>query len=211
MKKNMKKLFAIALSLMLVLSFAGCGGSEGPDTIVKTFCDSIKAFDFAAASGCFQDPSEQEDLLTSEEELAESVGSAEFVSYLKESVAKMAYEIGETTEDGDNGTVTVTFTYTDVSAVLNAAMDDYLVKGLELAFSGADDSELEDLLYDIFMEKTETEETSTATCVATFDCVKVDGEWKIASLSEDAENAVIDVLTSNMVTAIDEWESDWEE
>lgn len=211
MKKNVKKIFAIALSLMLVLCFVGCGESSGPDTVVKTFCDSLQAFDLTAARDCLQDPSEQEDNLVSEEELAESLGSAEFLDYLKESVAKMTYEIGETTEDGDNGTVTVTFTYSDVSPVLDAAMDDFLVEGLELALNGAEDSELEDLLYDIFMEKTESEEITTTTCDITFDCVKVDDAWKIGSFSEETENAVLDVLTSNMVTAIDEWSDNMDE
>ncbi len=209
MKKIMKRVSVITLSLILVLCLAGCGSK--PDSAVKTFCDALKGFDLAVARDCLQNPSEGDETLASEEEIAEGLGSEQFLDYLKECAAKMTYEIGEIVEDGDTATVAVKFTYTDVSPVMTAALGDYLIKGFSMALSGSDESDLEDLLFDTFMEKTETEETTTATCDATFDCVRADGEWKIDTLSEDAGTAVINVLTGNMATAIDEWSSNWDE
>ncbi len=194
MKNIVKKLVVIALSLMLALCFAGCGSN--PDSAVKTFCDA---------------PSEEDENLSSEEKIAESLGSEQFLDYLKECTAKMTYEIGETIENGDTATVAVKFTYTDVSPVMTAALGDYLIKGFSMALSGSDESELEDLLYETFMEKTETEETTTATCDAIFDCVRVDGEWKIGNFSEDTETAVLNILTGNMAAAIEEWSDNWDE
>ncbi len=209
MKRIIKRLSIIALSLVLALCFAGCGSK--PDVAVKTFCDALKGFDIAAARDCLQDPSGEGENLGSEEEIAEELGSEQFLDYLKECTAKMTYEIGEMTENGDTATVAVKFTYTDVSPVMKAALSDYIVKGFSMALSGSDESELEDLLYETFMEKTETEETETATCDAVFDCVKVDGEWKIGAFSEDTEAAVLNILTSNMAVAIEEWSDGWDD
>ena len=63
---------------------------------------------------------------------------------------------------------------------------------------------MEELFANIFMEKTESKETGTATANVTFNCVKVDGEWKIASFSEEDEKTITNILTSNIASAFEE-------
>ena len=45
----MKKIAALALALVLSFSLVGCSSSK-PGTVVTTFCDAVKTFDFETAA-----------------------------------------------------------------------------------------------------------------------------------------------------------------
>ena len=53
------------------------------------------------------------------------------------------------------------------------------------------------------MEKTKSVEAGSATADVTFNCVKVDGDWKITSFSEEDEEAITNILTSNIASAFE--------
>lgn len=206
----MKKGISLILALALTLSMIGCGGNKpGPDTAVTGFCDAVKAFDFVTASGYLEENSDDWQDTYDNEQLEEEFGSAAIVTYLKDCASKMSYEIGEIEENGEEATVPVTFTYVDSDEVIKAVIDEYLVQALALAFSGAEDEEIEALLDTVFEEQAQSVEAGTATMDLAFNCVKVDGEWKIAAFSEDDESKFANLIASNMIDAMENYEPDY--
>ena len=115
----------------------------------------------------------------------------------------MTYTIGEVKTEGDNATVAVSFTYTDVSPIVTSVVGEYIVQGLALALSGADEAQMEELLVNIFKEKVEVIEPGTASADVTFNCVKVDGKWKISAFSDESSKAMTNIVTANIVKAFE--------
>ena len=126
-----------------------------------------------------------------------------FLLYLKKCASKMTYTIGEVKTEGDNATVTVSFTYTDASPIVTSVVGEYIVQGLALALSGADEAQMEELLVNIFKEKVEVIEPGTASADVTFNCVKVDGKWKISAFSDESSKAMTNIVTANIVKAFE--------
>lgn len=67
-----------------------------------------------------------------------------------------------------------------------------------------EDDEIEALFADVFAEKCDTVETSTATATVTFLCQKTDGEWKIYDVAEEDATALLMVMTCNLSSAMEE-------
>jgi hypothetical protein len=196
----MKRVISAVLVMVLILSFVGCSGSK-PDNVVKTFCDAIKAFDLEAAAACTESGSDEISGLYDDTETEDA--AEQIMTYVKECASKMTYTLGESKVDNDNATVVVSFTYVDAAPVITSAMGEYITQAFALAFSDVDESEIENLFSTVFAEKVETVETSTATADVTFNCVKVDGDWKIASFSDEDEETITNVITSNISSALD--------
>ena len=198
----MKRVVSLVLALLLALSLVGCSDSK-PDTVVATFCSAVQAFDFEKAAACMENGSEDMEDPYDNAEMEEDLSSEQVMAYLKECASKMTYKIGESKVDGESATVSVSFTYVDASSVITSALGEYITQAFAMAFSGADDAQMEELFSNIFMEKTESVETGTATADVTFSCIKVDGDWKITSFSEEAEEAITNILTSNIASAFE--------
>ena len=198
----MKKVVSLALALLLALPRAGCSGSK-PDTVVTTFCSAVQAFDFEKAATCMVNGSEDLEDPYDDAEMEEDLSSEQVMTYLKECASKMTYKIGESKVDGESATVPVSFTYVDAGPVITSALGEYITQAFAMAFSGADDAQMEELFGNIFMEKAKSVEADSATADITFNCVKVDGDWKIASFSEEDEEAITNILTSNIASAFE--------
>ena len=72
---------------------------------------------------------------------------------------------------------------------------------LLLTLSGADEATIEALIVTIFDEKVDTVDTTETTANINFECEKVDGDWKIAPLSEEDQETLTAVLTCNITNA----------
>lgn len=201
---NMKKITAFVLAIVMVFSLVGCS-SQKPETVVEDYCKAIQAFDMEKAATCMQNG--EEDLKEFEEMRRELEGEEDtygrFLLYLKECASKMTYTIGEVKTEGDNATVAVSFTYTDVSPIVTSVVGEYIVQGLALALSGADEAQMEELLVNIFKEKVEVIEPGTASADVTFNCVKVDGKWKISAFSDESSKTMTNIVTANIVKAFE--------
>lgn len=203
----MKRITAFALAIVMAISLIGCS-SQKPETVVEDYCKAIQAFDMEKAAACMQNG---EEALKEFEEMQRELKGEEdtygrLLLYLKECASKMTYTIGEVKTEGDNATVAVFFTYTDVSPIVTSVVGEYIVQALVLAFSGADEAQLEELLVNIFKEKVETIEPGTASADVTFNCVKVDGKWKIAAFSDESSEAMTNIVTANMVKAFENFD-----
>ena len=200
----MKKITAFVLAIVMVFSLVGCS-SQKPETVVEDYCKAIQAFDMEKAATCMQNG--EEDLKEFEEMRRELEGEEDtygrFLLYLKECASKMTYTIGEVKTEGDNATVAVSFTYTDVSPIVTSVVGEYIVQGLALALSGADEAQMEELLVNIFKEKVEVIEPGTASADVTFNCVKVDGKWKISAFSDESSKTMTNIVTANIVKAFE--------
>lgn len=195
----MKKFLAIVCTAGMVLTLGGCSFGEKPDVVVSTFCEALKTYDMQAAAACVT----TEETVLPEMEMEDEISQL-LMDYMKKKAAEMTYTIEEYTVEKGEASVPVTFTYADASEVLTETFTDYLTRGLELAFSGADDDEIEALFADVFAEKCDTVETSTATATVTFLCQKTDGEWKIYDVAEEDATALLMVMTSNLSSAMEE-------
>ena len=200
----MKKITAFILAIVMVFSLIGCS-SQKPETVVEDYCKAIQAFDMEKAATCMQNG--EEDLKEFEEMRRELEGEEDtygrLLLYLKECASKMTYTIGEVKTEGDSATVAVSFTYTDASPIVTSVVGEYIVQGLALALSGADEAQMEELLVNIFKEKVKTIEPGTASADVTFNCVKVDGKWKIAAFSDESSKAMTNIVTANIVKAFE--------
>ena len=97
-------------------------------------------------------------------------------------------------------------TYTDISPVVTQAMGDYIAKAFEMAMSEGgevDEAEAQQIFADILMESSKNVEAQSAAIDVTFDCEKVNGEWKLSQMSDDTLNSLFSVLSSNFLSAIE--------
>lgn len=198
----MKKVLAIVCTAGMVLTLGGCSFGEKPDVVVSTFCEALKTYDMQAAAACVT----SEETVLPEMEMEDEISQL-LMDYMKEKAAEMTYTIEEYTVEKGEASVPVTFTYADASEVLTETFTDYLSQGLLLALGGADDDEIESLFADVFAEKCDTVETSTATATVTFLCQKTDGEWKIYDVADGDADALLMVLTSNLSSAMEDVEN----
>ncbi len=58
----MKRFTAILLALFIIFGLCACGGPKPEDT-VKSFCEGMKSFYFAAMQACVETPFTEEGLL----------------------------------------------------------------------------------------------------------------------------------------------------
>ncbi|MDD7265577.1 MAG: hypothetical protein PUH36_05075 [Subdoligranulum sp.] len=203
-KVYMKRITAFALAIVMMLSLIGCS-SQKPETVVEDCCKAIQAFDMEKAAACMQNG--EEDLKEFEEMQKELEGEEDtyewLLLYLKECASKMTYTIGEVKTEGDSATVAVSFTYTNVSPIVTSVAGEYIVQAMTLTLIGADEAQLVELLVSIFKDKVETIEPGTASADVTFNCVKVDGKWKLAEFSDEDSNTMANIATANLIKALE--------
>lgn len=194
----MKKFISLMLVFVMAVSMTACS-QKSPESVVKTYCEAIKAFDAETASSCVKGEDERLDSLS---DISDDRPTARFYEYLKKNAAEINYTIGGTVEEGERATVQVSFTFVDASPIMSAAMGEYLVQGLAMAFTGADEKQMEELFTSILMEKIESVETGTTEAEVIFDCVKTDGEWKIDTLSDENRYTLANIITCNIAESL---------
>lgn len=199
----MKKVLAVFFTTAMLLVLAGCSIGEKPDKVVTTFCEALKNFDSEAASACVVSGETGLEENLSQEGEDGNAGAEQMLDYMKQQASQMTYTVGDATVDGKQASVPVTFTYADASSVVQEALSDYIGQAFGLALSGANDEEIENLFIQIFNEKLSSVEAGTATVEVNFPCEKVDGAWKISSLSDEVEDTLLQVVTCNIAGAME--------
>ena len=194
----MKKTAALLLALCMIFALAGCGSSSKPDEVVSKFCGALKNFDLETMRSCVNG-TDSDPLDFDEEETP-----AEVLKILKSNAGKITYAIGETKVSGETGTVDVDFTYPDVTVAVTTAMGEYFMQALSMAFSGADEEDMEKLLEDTLIEKLKETPATEATASIQFNCIQTDDGWKIKSLDAD----VLNIMMGNMIKAFEGIEDD---
>ena len=196
----MKKVLSIVLVLVMVFSLAACGGPKPEDT-VKSFCESMKAFDFEGMNAVLADKLSEDEVIN--EEIEEELPG--LIDYMKSCSSLMTYTVGKAGVNGDTAVVPVEFKFRDTTEVVKAAMQKMFTMLFKMMFSGEGSEMTEEeeakLLSELFMETAPTELPETTASV-NFNLQKVDKEWKVTEMTDD----MVNVLTCNMVKAMENLE-----
>lgn len=186
----MKKLVAILLSLIMVLSFAGCGETGKAEEAVTNLFEAFKAGDFEKA----------EEFLYKEGDTAEDESDDMFNHVF----TKIDYEILSSEKiDGETVNVTASVTAPDMKVAVGEFFNNALQFALANAFSEnpISDEELSAEMEKMFVEATDKEDLGTVTNEAVIKVIKTHDGWKVESDDEFA-----DVITGRMMTAFKEME-----
>ncbi len=176
----MKKL--IVSLLIAVLALSGCAKPQPkPEDTVSEFLDAFKTGEITDYAAFFDgDTSEMgDDPFQFDAEMGEELGMQMmklFQSY--------SYEIGEVTIDEDTAVVKVIFTGIDGKGFFQAWFTQYFMEAMQLALSGAEQAEIEQLAVDLFVELSEDLPTDKVITVDV-EMVKVEKVWKIVLDEED--------------------------
>lgn len=185
-----RNLIWILLACLLLVFMTGCAKEPSPADTVTQFSDAIKAFDLQKMN----DYIEGEEAVTSLDlENNETIGG--LMNQLKTWSKDLQYKIVSAEEKGDTATVIVEYTHTDASAVTEDAMTDYFTQALAMAFSGASDEDMTELLAKLLTEKAETSEIGTKQTTVVYPLKKIDGKWLIEEIPDDA----LHVITSDLL------------
>lgn len=194
----MKKVLVIVLVIAMSAALFGCG-SASPSDVVDTYLRALKAQDTDAIAKVYSGDSGT-DLISDvadSEEFPEEI-SSDFTDM----ILSFDYTLANEQINGDTATVEVTIDTYDFGSMFKSVIGDYFTKAFAMAFSGASEDEIEQVLIDLFTEKLaemkEGEHDFEAT--ATLSLSKVDGEWKIDAI--DDESDFLDYLTGGIVSAL---------
>lgn len=184
-------IFAVILIVLTGLGIRhGILQKKSPEPIVTAFCEAMHDFDMETMQS-FLLHSNTQNLPGGDDP---SPIEKSLLEYIAENAEEIEYEIEDCDYDGDEGTVTVHFTYVDSTPVITAAISEYMPQALMLTLGGADESLLETTFANILTQKAEEIRTVSAEATVDFSCTRTDDGWKIAELTDEALN----VLTSNI-------------
>lgn len=130
------------------------------------------------------------------------------MDFMKSCAGRLKYQVGEATVDGDTATVPVEFTYVNAGSLMTEILTEYISQAWSLALSGADDEKLAAAFEEVFDEKTTGADFPTLTATLTIPCVQTSDGWKISSSadnSEDLSAQLLDILTSNIYGALEDF------
>lgn len=194
----MKKVLVIVLVIAMSAALFGCG-SASPSDVVDTYLGALKAQDADTVAKVYSGNSGS-DLLSDvadSEEFPDEI-SSDFTDM----ILSFDYALANEQINGDTATVDVVFKTYDFGSMFKSVIGDYFTKAIGMAFSGASEDEMEQVLVDLFSgklaEMKEGEHDFEAT--ATISLSKVDGEWKIDEI--DDESDFFDCLTGGIISAV---------
>ncbi len=189
----MKKIVALSLALVMLLSLAACGGSKEPaKTVVEKAITAVQQVDTEDmnaywGSGKFEDIGEDAD-----------PKSVEIMSAV---VANLSYNIVSSEEDVKAGTATVVVDITniDMSILMGKYMQDAFSQLMQYALLPEDqrpsDDEMDAMANDIMMGYLESDDNETITTTITITLSLVDNVWVINTTPE-----AIDAMLGGMVS-----------
>lgn len=114
-KNLLKKLLALSLLSMVILSFTGCGAK--PDATVKAFLDTIKKQDFSAVAKYMSNKNDKSEF---------KYDGKEQEQMIKAVFTKLDYEIISTIKNGNTATVKTKITSCDLPKISAKTIADLL-------------------------------------------------------------------------------------
>ncbi len=189
----MKKIICLLLTIMVFFSMMGCGTKATPEDTVIKFNAAMKAFDWKTMADCVLDAGDMSEMDVEKDEIFGGL-----MDYFKRWANNLKYKVLNSDESGDKASVTVEYIYTDASEVFADAMTDYFTQAFAMSLSGASDDEMSQLLAKLLVEKAGTAKIGRKQITVIYPMVKLDGEWKIEQVPEDAMH----VATSDLLRAV---------
>lgn len=228
----MKKLFASMLIVSMGLLFVGCN-SASPTDVAESFLQAVKTGDNAALqasyAGTIEEPAEGEEEISpasnllseldvmSEDSSDESNESTEetteeveaLQTMMNEKLSGFDYTLSNESIDGDKATVDVAITTYDLGSATTTALGEYLQQAIGLAFAGASEEYMSNLLNDLLADNYEAVTEKDYTKTVSLNLIKVDGEWKVAEVNDNQE--AVDAMFGGMISAFDDFQNAFDE
>lgn len=216
----MKKIAAIMISIMMILSLTACGGPS-PTEVSDKFLTAIKNADSEALAECyvedefdlFEEASEaaesDEDESDKEDEESDDALTKVYDEKLIPKMLEFEYELSNEKIEGDKATVDVTVKTYQLGSAFSSFFSEYITQAFALAFSDASDEQMNALAANILTGQLDNMTEKTYEKTATLSLIKRDDKWLVDSVdgNKDVLNALSGGLVesiSNMATAFDE-------
>ncbi|MGX9756757.1 hypothetical protein ACWYRQ_10800 [Clostridioides difficile] len=197
----MKKIILLLTTFLLAISLTACSSAKPEDTI-NSFFSSAKKFDFEGMNQVMENNDEKYKDIVKELE-TEDPSTQYVLDYLKNNASKITYTIKDSEIKDNNAKIQVECKFVDSTPLLKEIVAEAFTKMLGMSFSGQDltDEKTTEMLVSIMKEKQKSVEETFVTKTVEFECTKKDNKWIISS----ANDALADVLLSNLVTAGEEF------
>ncbi|PKM64020.1 MAG: hypothetical protein CVU96_04945 [Firmicutes bacterium HGW-Firmicutes-20] len=207
----MKKLGAITLIALLTLTTLGCSKPEPkPSETVSKVLDLMKSDIRADFSPYFDGDVNNSDFLP-ENEIEENEFTKRLEARLIELYTDFDYVVVSETvsEDRKTAVVEVEFTTRDLGSFFVRFLTQYISKAFELAFSGKDEDEINEVGAELFETlSADLKKDKISRVQATLS--NVDGQWLIDG-TENANSPFFNGLTGGLIESIKEFSESFEE
>lgn len=206
----MKRLLAITVSLVMVLSLTACGGPS-PTDVADTFLTAIKEQNAESIAECyvndefdlFEEASNAADGEVSDEDKEEEADDALTKVYDENLVPKMLefeYELSNEKIDEDKATVDVAVTTYQLGSAFTSFFGEYLSQAFALAFSDTSDEQMSALAANILTSKLDGLTEKTYQKTVTLSLIKKDDKWVVDKV--DGNKDVLNALSGGIVDAV---------
>lgn len=177
----MKKVLLMIFSILMVLTFMGCGSTVSPEKTVDAMMTAVKEWDVETMKSYIS-----ADEFYSAADM--DMQSEAMENTVKKLVAYMSYTITDTSAEKDSAVVSLQITNVDMKSVLSET----LTQVLALAFSGVDlsDEAAEAKILELYSAAIENNKTNLVTNTAALNLTKTDDGWTIEKPSEEFFDAV---------------------
>jgi Asp-tRNA(Asn)/Glu-tRNA(Gln) amidotransferase B subunit len=172
-----------------MLSITACSAGPSPTDVSKGFLGALKESNFEKA-GSYVAKSD-----TSEIKAKIPENSEEKVSKLM--LSKFAYEVGESTVDGDKATVKVKITSLDMVQIASNIMRDMIPLAFATSFSNSENKNMDNLMEQQMLNRMSDPNAPRATTETIINLTKTKEGWKIGQGNDELFNAI----TGNIMTA----------
>lgn len=203
MKKTAAVLVVAFAVCLCLVSLPACSSEPSPSEVAKYALEAMKAQDSEALAKYYSgDMSSLEGSISSlnsgDAQMSESQSA--LMDSFAQKLFDFDYQLGEETINGDTATVMVSISTYAMGTAFAEALTDYFNSAFAMAFGGASQEELENLLYDSLKSKLDALSEKTHTSNVELTLTKGDGGWMLDPLSDEAADAFTGGLISTSET-----------
>lgn len=179
----MKRFLSIVMVAILSFTLVGCGNGPTPTETSDTFMQAIKNIDWDSFVSVYEDASENEKLLNLSDEDRQILDDIKASNMAK--MFDVSYEISNEKIDGDTATVDIKMTTYNIEKLFQAILPQLMQLSVNVNTADMDEDELFEEVMKLTESKMGTLKSKNFTTTATIKLIQKDGEWKVASLTNN--------------------------
>ena len=190
----MKKMLCVLLTLLLTISFTGCGKSS-PESVTEDFFKGLKKADQKLLDKLYLGDAGKgsivEDLIRIIDE-SESLGN--IGGLLSKSILDFDFEVESVEKRGDTATSHVIIKTEDWETVVSNCTILIAAKALSMALDGKSEKQMQKAFKEIIEEQ--RDKTEDVTFYLDLNLVNIDGDWKIDI--SDETSAILNAISGGL-------------